>query len=177
MSARFCCGLAFLTLAACSTSPDMHYYTLSAQPTTDSATKIPASDPRYAIDRVEIPDLLDRPQIVLRGGPNGVDVLEYHRWAAPLPDLLQRALAADLASRLGAGAIIDPGLVGATVQSDVSRSAFSNSMPLQAGKLCSMHRGRFAMRMADLPAAGYRPTGLATSRRRAAAMRDLPSRR
>jgi hypothetical protein len=59
---------------------------------------------------VTIPDLLDRPQIVLRTSPNAVEVLDYDRWAAPLPDQLQRVLAAELSARLGPNAVIDPGL-------------------------------------------------------------------
>jgi hypothetical protein len=62
------------------------------------------------VDAVAIPDLLDRPQIVMRVGPNGADVLDDDRWVAPLPDLLRRALAADLTARLGNGAVIAPGL-------------------------------------------------------------------
>jgi uncharacterized protein len=110
MSPRYLCYIAFLTVTAYSAAPEIRYYTLSAEP----ATKLVATGTgraAYAIDAVAIPDLLDRPQIVLRAGPNGVDVLDYDRWgAAPLPDLLQRVLAADLSSLLGAGAIIDPGL-------------------------------------------------------------------
>ena len=114
MNARVLCLVAFV-MTACSASPEIRYYTLSAEPgpksTATTGTRMDRA--AYVIDAVTIPDLLDRPQIVLRAGPNGVDVLDDDRWAAPLPDLLQRVLAADLSSRLGAGAIIDPGLPSA----------------------------------------------------------------
>jgi uncharacterized lipoprotein YmbA len=96
-------------MAACSASPEVRYYTLSAAPVASNAA---ASSGRafYSIDAVAIPALLDRPQIVMRTGHNGADVLEDDRWIAPLPDLLRRVLAADLSARLGAGAVIEPGL-------------------------------------------------------------------
>jgi len=109
MSACRLCYLTFLTATACSAAPEIHYYTLSAESATERVP-INAGSGAYVIDAIAIPDLLDRPQIVLRSGPNRVDVLDYNRWAAPLPSLLQRVLAADLALRLEAGAIIDPGL-------------------------------------------------------------------
>src|SRR5215469_397385 len=103
-------GLA--VVAACSSSPEIRYYTLSAEsasPNNAAPTTRPSGAP-YTIDAVAIPDLLDRPQIVLRTSTNAVDVLDYDRWAAPLSDQLQRVLAAELAARLGRDEIIDPGL-------------------------------------------------------------------
>jgi uncharacterized protein len=109
MNACRLCYLAFLTATACSTVPEIHYYTLSPESATERIA-VRAGSRAYVIDAIAIPDLLDRPQIVLRAGPNRIDVLDYNRWAAPLPGLLQRVLAADLAMRLEAGAILDPGL-------------------------------------------------------------------
>jgi hypothetical protein len=103
---------ALLLVTACSSSPEIRYYTLSAESAPPSGavrTIRPASAP-YAIDAVIIPDLLDRPQIVLRTRTNAVEMLDYDRWAAPLPDQLERVLAADLSARLGHDAVIDPGL-------------------------------------------------------------------
>jgi uncharacterized protein len=103
---------ALLVVAGCSSSPEIRYYTLSterAPPRGAAPTTRPAGTP-YAIDAVIIPDLLDRPQIVLRTSTNAVEVLDYDRWASPLPDQLERVLAADLSARLGPGAVVDPGL-------------------------------------------------------------------
>ena len=88
-SCRRCCR-AFLTATACSTAPEIHYYTLSAE----SATKriaVGAGPAGYVIDAIPIPDLLDRLQIASRARPNRVDVLHYDHWAEPLPDLLRLA--------------------------------------------------------------------------------------
>jgi uncharacterized lipoprotein YmbA len=103
---------ALLVLAACSSSPEIRYYTLSAEsvPPSGAAPTIRPAGAPYAIDAVIIPDLLDRPQIVLRTNTNAVEMLDYDRWAAPLPDQLERVLAADLSARLGPDAVIDPGL-------------------------------------------------------------------
>ena len=85
---------------------------LSAQ--TDLKTRVSSAalvhHNSYAVGAVTIPDLLDRPQIVLRSSANTIEVLDYDRWAAPLSDELQRVLIADLTMRLGGNAIIDPGL-------------------------------------------------------------------
>jgi uncharacterized lipoprotein YmbA len=112
MNARLFCGALFMAMTACSTAPEIHYYTLSAEPSSiGTATASPrGSRASYAIDTVTIPDLLDRPQIVVRTGANAVDVLDNDRWGAPLADQLRRILAADLSARLGTNAIADPGL-------------------------------------------------------------------
>jgi uncharacterized protein len=112
MKARVVCWLMFAALAACSASPEFRYYILSVEPGPKNTATIatPADCSPYAVDAVAIPDLLDRPQIVLRSGANAVEVLNYDRWAAPLADQLQRVFAADLSARLGADVIAVPGL-------------------------------------------------------------------
>jgi uncharacterized lipoprotein YmbA len=111
---------ACLFAAGCAGSPEMRYYALSPDANAERSTRM-ASDTarRVAITKVSIPDLIDRPQLVLRSGGNAIEVLEYDRWAAPLAEELRRVLAADLSARLGAGAVVDPGLP-ASVQADRS---------------------------------------------------------
>ena len=100
-----------LMVAACSGSPEIRYYTLSAESASlDAVAPTRLSGRAYAVDAVVIPDVLDRPQLVLRSGPNAVQVLDYDRWASPLPDQLQRVFTADLSARLGGVTIVDPGL-------------------------------------------------------------------
>jgi uncharacterized lipoprotein YmbA len=115
MSARGFFCMVLLAMTACSSSPDIRYYTLSAQ---DPARPVTAELSRlrqvgYALDAVRVPEALDRPQIVLGSSANSVEILDYDRWAAPLPDLLQRVLVAGLSARLGADAVVDPGLPAA----------------------------------------------------------------
>jgi uncharacterized lipoprotein YmbA len=112
MIARLLSLIGLLMMTACAASPGIRYYTLSQDSGRQAAATAAIRPDRapYALDAVVLPELLDRPQIVLRSGANAVEVLDDDRWAAPLSDQLQRVLAADLSARLGAGAIIDPGL-------------------------------------------------------------------
>jgi uncharacterized lipoprotein YmbA len=112
-------GCALLALAGCS-SPENKYFTLSA---TDAAAPAGQSvtDRTIAIDDVQIPAYLDRPQIVIKQDPNRADVREYERWVEPLDSMIRRVLTADLAARLGPGRILDkPGkdsaLVSVTIE-------------------------------------------------------------
>jgi uncharacterized lipoprotein YmbA len=112
MRVGLCLLLTLATMTACSSSPEIRYYMLSTEHASPNGAAAAARGPvgPYVIDAVIIPDLLDRPQIVLRTSTNAVELLDYDRWAAPLPDQLQRVLAADLSARLGPNAVVDPGL-------------------------------------------------------------------
>ena len=114
MKAHFlCCALFALAVSACASSPQVRYYTLSTETDLKARASSAASvhHNSYAVGAVAIPNLLDRPQIVLRSSANTIEVLDYDRWAAPLSDELQRVLIADLSMRLGANSVIDPGLM------------------------------------------------------------------
>ena len=50
---------------------------------------------------VSVPEIVDRPQIVVRTGPNRISIDEFNRWASPLRDDIARVVALDLASLLG----------------------------------------------------------------------------
>lgn len=106
-------GLA-LALTSCGSSPPIRYYSLEA-------TTAPVSGPAAAGDRpamsnvvpvrlgqLSIPRELDRPELVIRGGPYRLDVLDSERWAAPLDDQIRRVLSDDLAGRLPYGLVADP---------------------------------------------------------------------
>jgi uncharacterized lipoprotein YmbA len=69
MTIRLLFGMSLLALSACTSAPDIRYFTLSAQaPSIGGAARI--DHPQYAIDSVRVPDALDRPQIVIDAGPN-----------------------------------------------------------------------------------------------------------
>ena len=80
----------------CSTSPRAAFYTLSPAAPPES---VPSAAPRIyiAVDAVTIPDLVDRPQFVVRTGATQVSIDEFARWADPLKAQIARVLAADLA--------------------------------------------------------------------------------
>lgn len=87
-------------VAACASSPTPRYYTL-APVAADNAPKATASY-RVAVGPVTLPELVDRPHLVLRSGANQVIIAEHHRWAEPLRHELPRVIAANLARELGA---------------------------------------------------------------------------
>jgi uncharacterized lipoprotein YmbA len=82
-------------MSGCASSPQAKFYTLSAgQPLERVQTATPIS---IAIDSVTVPELVDRPQFVLRIDAAQVRIDEFARWADPLKSQIPRVLAADLA--------------------------------------------------------------------------------
>jgi uncharacterized lipoprotein YmbA len=49
---------------------------------------------------ITLPEVVDRPQFVLREGPNEVTIVELHRWAGPLKSEISRSIADNLAADL-----------------------------------------------------------------------------
>ncbi len=70
-----------------------------AAPGRDGAVS-PATDATLAIGPVEIPDYVDRQQIVTRTGANELVVSEFDRWGSSLDDQFTGSLVATLADRL-----------------------------------------------------------------------------
>ena len=91
-------ALCFATLlCACATSRPDHFYILSTQP---PAPAVARTAPVTQVSlRVTVPSLFDRAEIIMNTSGDGVLVLEHERWAAPLSDLMGRALARDLEGR------------------------------------------------------------------------------
>jgi uncharacterized lipoprotein YmbA len=87
--------LAVALLAGCSSSPRVTFYTLNVAATNEAPAPAPALD-SVAIGPITLPDLLDRPQLVVRTSSNRVDILESHRWAESLKSEIPRIIAADL---------------------------------------------------------------------------------
>jgi uncharacterized protein len=54
---------------------------------------------------VTLPELVDRPQLVVRVAPNRVAILESERWAEPLRSQIPRVIAEDLGRLLGSGRV------------------------------------------------------------------------
>jgi uncharacterized lipoprotein YmbA len=98
--------LALLLMAGCSTSPKANFYTLGDSP---QPLKTAATAPYHvAIGPVSVPEMLDRPQIVTRIGPNQVTFNESERWAEPLKNAIPRLLAEQLTQRLEARISVYP---------------------------------------------------------------------
>jgi len=99
-SARHCGTLAAVALGllnACA-SPREHLYTLEdALEQTSVAT---GARPTVVVGPISLPELIDRPQLVVRSGNYDIVINEQERWAAPLKDQLPRLLAAELSRRV-----------------------------------------------------------------------------
>ena len=91
--------LLVLVLAACvGTPPRESFFTLNAPEPPAAAQDAPS----LAVGPVSIPEMVDRPQFVVRLGPNQVQIVEQARWAEPLKAGIARVVAANLATTLGA---------------------------------------------------------------------------
>lgn len=88
---------ALLLVGACRSSPPTHFYTLSD--TAPEATP-PAGVGWVRIVGVTIPGELDRPELVRRIGPNQLNIAGLDRWAAPLDQVIRRALSDDISRRV-----------------------------------------------------------------------------
>ena len=93
--------LTISSLTGCGSSPRETYYTLSSAAAMNGAA--PASGEftySIAVGPVTLPDAVDRPQLVLRAGPNEVTFEELHRWAGALKSEIPRIIAENLAADL-----------------------------------------------------------------------------
>ncbi|MFY9315860.1 MAG: PqiC family protein [Burkholderiales bacterium] len=115
-AALFVAGV-LLALGGCGSSPVTHFYTLS--PAAAPAPAAAQASPTVAIGAVQLPDGLDRPQIVLRGAGNQVSFSEFERWLGSLKDEIALAVAAGLKQSLG-GASVYAYPMSASVSADVS---------------------------------------------------------
>ena len=105
---------AALALAACGTPVRQEFYTLGGAATPIAAT---AGSLSVFVGPVSIPEEVDRSPMVLRTGPNTVEILDSARWAEPLKSAIPRVVAEGLmrelntprvfASRQGATQAVD----------------------------------------------------------------------
>lgn len=100
-------ALAVLVLAAtgCSRSPRPTFYTLMPVQTAAEAPAADTAAPSVAVGPVSLPEMVDRPQLVVREGANRVEVLEMQRWAEPLKTSIPNYLARELGVRLGSSRV------------------------------------------------------------------------
>ncbi|WP_194722217.1 PqiC family protein [Noviherbaspirillum malthae] len=102
--------LACVLLGACSSAPKENFYTLNpaAVPPPTAATANNGGALSIAVGPVRVPEIVDRPQLVVRRGPTQIDLLEQHRWAQPLRAEIAQAIASGLRTQLpGARVALD----------------------------------------------------------------------
>lgn len=96
---------AVAALGACASAP-LHYYTLIppaggyAPTATKAAISMQPAAFKFELLPVAVPPQVDQPQLVVRQGDQGMQMLEGERWIAPLADEVRGALSADLARTL-----------------------------------------------------------------------------
>ena len=97
---------ALLAASGCGGSPRPRHFTLSTAPGAGEAQV--ASLPAVAVyvGPVDFPRYLDRPEIVVREGANGLKLSETNRWGGSLRNDFTRVLADDLGHRLGTERVV-----------------------------------------------------------------------
>lgn len=104
---RLYAGLALLYalgLAGCATTGQPErYFTL--EPVVDTKPLAPISAV-VALGPVDVPDYLNRPQIVTRRGGNELIFDEFNRWGGPLEDEVSRLLVRQLGQALGRSQVV-----------------------------------------------------------------------
>jgi uncharacterized lipoprotein YmbA len=96
-------GAVLMVLTACAgTSPPANFYVLSSLPESAAGTLPTGDKTRLAIGigPVNLPDYLDRSQIVTRISLNELKVAAFERWAEPLNSSFPRILMENLAMLL-----------------------------------------------------------------------------
>ena len=82
------------TLGACSTQP-ASFYTLGVMAAREDA--YPVRTASVVVTSVTVPDIVDRPQFVIRVSDNEVKLDEFARWADPVKSQIPHVIAGDLA--------------------------------------------------------------------------------
>lgn len=95
---RFGVVLLMLLTGACATTPNARFFALSA---VASPLPVQPSDVSLALGPIDLPEYLDRPQIVTRAGDNQLNVAEFDRWGGSLDEEIGRVLALNLGRRFG----------------------------------------------------------------------------
>lgn len=100
--ARLACIAALATLGACASAPPARHITLD-----DGRPPMARSSvtPGIAVVRANVPELIDRPQLVLRSDGNHVALSDQYRWAEPLRREIPRLIANDLGELLGSSRV------------------------------------------------------------------------
>ncbi len=98
-------------ISACSGSAKTYYYTLQTE---SSAAKnvVPAVLTSIAISAVSLPELVDRPQLVLRSGETQLSISDNHLWGQSLKSEITHNLAVNLAHETNVAHVSLPGQSG-----------------------------------------------------------------
>ncbi len=100
---------ALVFLAGCrSSTPPVEFYTLSPLTSVSEAEKVAELRDHIAVGvgPLQIPKIIDRPQIVTRIGPNKINMDEFHRWAGSVYEDFLRVVTMNLAALLPSSLVV-----------------------------------------------------------------------
>lgn len=80
-------------VASCGTPPQERFFTLASDPAPVLSARTADTAMSILVGPVTVPDLVDRPQFVVRAAANRVEIAEQARWAAPLKTEIPRVIA------------------------------------------------------------------------------------
>jgi uncharacterized lipoprotein YmbA len=87
-------------LSACAATPATHFYVLSAARPVAPMHSETTAESLIGIGPISLPTLLERKQIITRTDNNGVQIAEFHQWAAPLKDTVIQVITQNIAQQL-----------------------------------------------------------------------------
>ncbi len=93
------CAMSLAVAGCLGSSRPARFYTLEPLQLRDGPGSV-GTDATLAVGPVEIPDYVDRPQIVTRSGANELVISEFDRWGASLDNQISNSLVAALRDRL-----------------------------------------------------------------------------
>ena len=96
-------GIALALVVGCGgvTAPVQFYALSGPEPPAQTLSSVDMSkEIALGVGPLEIPKMIDRPQIVTRGAGNKLDVAEFHRWGGALNEDILRALTEQLSGLL-----------------------------------------------------------------------------
>lgn len=97
-------AIMLLLVAACSQTPPTQFYTLSSMQLPPS--DVPGQDIVVGVGPVNLPDYLDRPQIVTRASGNEVMLADFSAWVEPINGMFVRVLVEDLSLLLASDNVL-----------------------------------------------------------------------
>ena len=100
-----------LLLCGCAASHPDHFYQLGVTPV--GAPVARTAPVTQATLKVSVPAVVDRSEMIVNSGGDGVIILEHERWAAPLADLVSQTLARDVERRRAYILVAAPGAIRA----------------------------------------------------------------
>jgi uncharacterized lipoprotein YmbA len=96
-----CVAIAQLVSGCVGTSPATRYYAFTSADFISNGT----GDTKISVGPFEIPDYLNRPQIVVRDQGTTLKVLKSDRWAEPLTESVNRRVIRDLSNELSSALV------------------------------------------------------------------------